>query len=211
METVDGMKICQKFFLVFTSFVLLFLSFAKGDSLAACDPSVMVAEDSSTFTTIQEAYNYASTNVVPPIFTLLLTGEIFTGDLTLNGGAVTLDGGYDCSFTTKNSTSSIFGTITISTGSLNYAADTSNVGIVSTDQCDFDRDGDGYTSIGSCSGTADDCDDNNADIYPGAPEICDGIDNDCNSQIDDGIAFTDLDGDGYYGDQFLRRFCRGLQ
>ena len=50
-----------------------------------------------------------------------------------------------------------------------------------------DGDGDG---VAACV----DCADNNADAYPGAPEICDGIDNDCNTLVDDGL---DADGDGY--------------
>ncbi len=69
----------------------------------------------------------------------------------------------------------------------------------------FDIDGDGATSIGSCSGTANDCDDNEPASFPGNPEICDGIDNDCNGQIDDGLTFVnyypDLDNDTY-GDAF---------
>ena len=57
-----------------------------------------------------------------------------------------------------------------------------------------DQDADGYEfSV--------DCDDNNFAVYPGAPEICDGIDNNCNQETDEGLVFTtyyaDFDGDGF--------------
>ncbi|MCO4746806.1 MAG: hypothetical protein KC912_18565 [Proteobacteria bacterium] len=54
-----------------------------------------------------------------------------------------------------------------------------------------DDDNDGWTP------GQGDCDDGNADRYPGNPEVCDGIDNDCNGVIDD----KDLDSDLHVDDQ----------
>jgi hypothetical protein len=47
-----------------------------------------------------------------------------------------------------------------------------------------------------------DCNDNFASIHPGAPEICDGLDNDCNGIIDDNFTivmtyYRDQDNDNY--------------
>jgi len=50
----------------------------------------------------------------------------------------------------------------------------------------LDADGDGYTAVGACSGSKDDCNDNDATINPGAAEVCgDGKDNNCNGIIDE--------------------------
>ncbi|MFC1845374.1 MopE-related protein, partial [Thermodesulfobacteriota bacterium] len=46
----------------------------------------------------------------------------------------------------------------------------------------FDNDGDGYTAIGSCGGSGDDCNDNNANIHPFGEFVGDGIDQDCDGK-----------------------------
>ena len=50
-----------------------------------------------------------------------------------------------------------------------------------------DADNDGHSTPGSCGGTKDDCNDNNASAFPGAEELCDGVDNDCDGIIDEGF------------------------
>jgi len=51
--------------------------------------------------------------------------------------------------------------------------------------------------------TSDDCDEAYATVYPGAPERCNGKDDNCNGSIDENTApeplYPDPDGDGFYG------------
>ena len=66
---------------------------------------------------------------------------------------------------------------------------------------DPDLDGDSYTGD-------TDCDETDATINPGATEVCDGIDNDCDGAIDNSGGFADVDGDGY-GDAASPGGCSG--
>lgn len=74
-----------------------------------------------------------------------------------------------------------------------------------------DADGDGYGNpavttvacnapLGYVANNTD-CNDANASIHPGAAEVCNSIDDNCNGSIDEGLTFTtyyaDADGDGY--------------
>jgi|GEM_PF-1894796 len=185
----------SSFLIVLTFLFLVYFVLPKDVAQAGCIPPVKIVGDSYTPTSIQDAYDHASFTLNLTNFTLRLAGEIITENIFLDGGSVVFDGGYDCSFTTKTSTpSSILGTIIISGGAANFAGDTT---VVSTDQCSFDRDLDNFTAFGSCDGSADDCNDNDPNINPGAVEICDGLDNNCDGHIDEGLVGIDSDQDGY--------------
>jgi N-acetylneuraminic acid mutarotase len=58
-----------------------------------------------------------------------------------------------------------------------------------------DADGDG---ISECDG---DCDDTNAAVFPGAPQVCDGVNNDCSDPAWPAVPSNDgdADGDGFLG------------
>lgn len=71
----------------------------------------------------------------------------------------------------------------------------------STSSWYYDRDGDSYgdpdAEVSACEqpegavANSSDCDDGNAAISPGATEICNDLDDDCNGEIDDGVEVSD--------------------
>ncbi|MFT5679433.1 MAG: hypothetical protein ACI8RZ_000337 [Myxococcota bacterium] len=83
-----------------------------------------------------------------------------------------------------------------------------------------DVDGDGYGDVADmvldCTAPSGyvpddtDCDDDEAAAYPGASEICDEIDNDCDGVVDEGALITfyaDSDGDGFGDDAISVEDC----
>ena len=80
------------------------------------------------------------------------------------------------------------------------------------EECDADNDGHLSEEMGG-----NDCDDTNPAAYPGAQEVCDDVDNDCDGYIDDDdddvnlsdapTWYLDSDGDGYGNDNAFKTAC----
>jgi uncharacterized membrane protein YvlD (DUF360 family) len=132
-----------------------------------------------------------------------------TGNLTVCAGTsttLTASGGETYLWNTAETTSSITVNPTTSTtysvsvtdanGCINTASKTVTISPIQTYYADADGDtfGNPSVTVQACVApvgyvaNSGDCNDNNAAIKPTAIEICDGIDNNCNGQIDEGYA-----------------------
>jgi hypothetical protein len=122
------------------------------------------------------------------------------------GGVASTGNGTTEDNTSYNATNNSY----TSTRNLNdeYACETTKYHEICGDG--LDNDGDGQTDEGCETPAVDndgdgvdttsDCDDNDANNFPGNTEVCDGQDNDCDGDIDEGVTTTyypDADGDTY--------------
>jgi uncharacterized protein (TIGR03382 family) len=111
---------------------------------------------------------------------------------------------------------SLAGEVTVATD-----CDDSDPSVGAPTEAFVDTDGDGVggsTVVVACpTGGAvrvdGDCDDADDSVHPGAPEVCDGVDQDCDSTIDEGTTvalYPDEDGDGVGADSAPVEGCDGL-
>ncbi|GAP69295.1 por secretion system C-terminal sorting domain [Bacteroidales bacterium 6E] len=169
-----------------------------------CDGLVDDADDSVTGTTLWYAdldgdgygdeSNVAYACVQPDGY-VLVAGDCDDNDATVNPDAVEICDGID-----NNCDGLVDGDDDSVTGQGTWYADADNDGYgdasVTMLACEQP---DGYVS------DATDCNDADASVHPGATELCDGIDNDCDGDVDEDIQqvawYVDADNDGY-GDAF---------
>ncbi len=100
-----------------------------------------------------------------------------------------------------------------------FACSLPNGYVTNSDDCTdamitfLDADGDGFGTIffDACGAfTSDDCNDADALAYPGAPELCNAQDDNCNVTIDENLGinwYADNDGDGFGSNNLVVNQC----
>ena len=180
---------------------------ADGDGFAAC--SECNDDDGAINSSAAEACDGVDNNCDGTIDEAGATGEtVWYADLDGDG----YGDGYGDATASVSSCSAPEGYVADSTdcddslATFNPGADESDC----TDPADYNCDGSvGYADAdGDGTAACEDCDDDNAEAYPGGVEVCDGADNDCDTTVDVAavnatVFYADVDADSY-GDASAR-------
>ena len=165
----------------------------------SCDPysgcvqgstAAYAVDDQVTFTCTEGAQYYV---VVEAYGTT--HWEVASGPCTDAGGAI-YSPDYTLSFDVSASTGCNEDCDDGLDNDLDGAVDCADTDCGAEDVC-CDVDDDGYFSA-DCGGP--DCDDSDPAVHPGAAEVLNGVDDDCDDEIDEGTDAYDDDGDGFSED-----------
>ncbi|MBK9013542.1 MAG: hypothetical protein IPM82_05365 [Saprospiraceae bacterium] len=146
---------------------------------------------------------FTSTNLPNGTYSLSYTGTGSPKNVTVSGNAFLLTGlsagtYSDFSITLNGCTAEAAGPVILSDPLFTWYQDADNDNYsngMTLTQCSQPV---GYELAANLIATTGDCNDNNVAINPGATEACNGVDDDCENGVDDGLTFQNyyLDGDG---------------
>ncbi len=165
----------------------------------AGDVAVLLGNGDGTFQT-PDYYDAGLTPVGVAVGDLDLDADedIAVADFANSGLVWVLLGNGDGSFQTATSFAAQSKASSVALGDLdkagtpdlavtNYGSDTMSVFLNTKETCkDADGDGYGQPAHPSCGFPEEDCDDSNPDIHPGAEELCNDVDDDCDINTADG-------------------------